>query len=188
MNQALCICTNKPQECARQNGDLIFYFVGDFSQNIIHAIGDAVKLRLEASETPGSTRRKLFSIFIEMAQNIIHYSSDPLEANDVSVGEIRAGSVCICRSGEQFQIICKNPVTRDWADQLQQTLSALREMSREEIKRSYRQQLRAEEPPANSKGAGLGLLTIARDSVAPIDYEIGEHPSGHMTLTLRAYL
>src|SRR6218665_800508 len=64
-------------ELARQNR-VIFYYVGYFSQNIIAAMAEAVKLQLEVSGVAGPTRRKLFSSFVEMAQNIIHYSADAL--------------------------------------------------------------------------------------------------------------
>ena len=57
---------------------VIFYYVGYFSQNIVAAMAEAVKLQLEVAGVAGPTRRKLFSAFIEMAQNIIHYSADAL--------------------------------------------------------------------------------------------------------------
>src|SRR5256885_7928137 len=62
---------------ARQH-QVIFYYVGYFSQNIVAAMAEAVRLQLEVAGVPGPTRRKLFSSFVEMAQNIIHYSADAL--------------------------------------------------------------------------------------------------------------
>jgi hypothetical protein len=42
-------------------------------------------------------------------------------------------------------------------------------MSLEEIKEAYRQTLRADTPD-ESKGAGLGFLTMARDASAPLEF------------------
>ncbi|MNT96692.1 hypothetical protein D3C72_2388500 [compost metagenome] len=58
-------------------------------------------------------------------------------------------------------------------------LDALRAMSLEEIKQSYREQLRNPDHSATdtlSKGAGLGLLTIARDASAPLEYSFAPSP------------
>ena len=72
---------------------VIFYYVGYFSQNIVAAMAEAVKLQLERAGVAGPTRRKLFSSFVEMAQNIIHYSSDALTLPSQDNGELRHGSV-----------------------------------------------------------------------------------------------
>ncbi|EHQ53718.1 MULTISPECIES: SiaB family protein kinase [Ectothiorhodospira] len=186
MNQYLSPCHDR-QACITRNQGLVFYYVGYFSQNIINAIGDAVRLRLECSETPGSLRRKIFSIFIEMAQNIVHYSSDQLTLESDRTHEMRAGSVCITQESGHFLIICKNPVTPEWAQQLRQELEALRVMSVDQIRQSYREQLRRE-APEHSKGAGLGLLTIARDSSGPIEYALETNPCGDVLFTLKATL
>ncbi|MFX7840615.1 SiaB family protein kinase, partial [Acinetobacter baumannii] len=74
---------------------VIFYYVGYFSQSIVTAMAEAVRLRLEQSGTAGPTRRRLFSSFVEMAQNIIHYSADTLTPPEQNQNELRHGSVCI---------------------------------------------------------------------------------------------
>lgn len=53
--------------------------------------------------------------------------------------------------------------------QLRGTLERVRTMTLDEIKRAYKETLRAE-VPEGSKGAGLGILTMARDASAPLEY------------------
>ena len=43
-------------------------------------------------------------------------------------------------------------------------------MTLEEIRASYRESLRSE-APEDSKGAGLGFLTMARDASEPLEFE-----------------
>ncbi|HQT43917.1 MAG TPA: SiaB family protein kinase [Halothiobacillus sp.] len=164
---------------------LIFFYAGYFSQNIINAIGDAVRLRLEQSETSGSVRRKIFSTFIEMAQNIVHYSSDSLTPLDQATLEMRAGSVMVTHLDNTFHIICANPVEANFAEQLKPLLEPLRVMSTEQIKDAYRKMLRTE-TGENSKGAGLGFLTIAKDSSTPIEYGFEPVANGMIMFTLKA--
>ncbi|MBV8604208.1 MAG: SiaB family protein kinase [Pelomonas sp.] len=150
---------------------VIFYYVGYFSQNIVTAMSEAVRLRLEQSGAAGPTRRRLFSCFVEMAQNIIHYSSDALTPPAQDDKELRHGSVCIGTDPEgRYFLLCSNPIQVDLAETLRERLETLRTMTLEEIKASYRESLRAE-TPEESKGAGLGFLTMARDASEPLEFE-----------------
>ncbi len=157
-------------ELARQK-NVIFYYVGYFSQNIVTAMSEAVRLRLEQSGTAGPTRRRLFSSFVEMAQNIIHYSADALTPPQQQEHELRHGSVCIGVDDEgRHFLLCANPIVAEQAQTLRARLQTLREMTLDEIKASYRESLRAE-TAADSKGAGLGFLTVARDASEPLEFE-----------------
>ena len=150
---------------------VIFYYEGYFSQNIVAAMAEAVKLQLEVAGVAGPTRRKLFSSFVEMAQNIIHYSAQSLTPGSQNDQELRHGSVCIRQESDgRFLLLCANLVEPVVAEQLQVKLDALRRMTLDEIKQAYRQTLR-EETPDSSKGAGMGFLTVARDASAPLDFD-----------------
>lgn len=152
--------------------DVVFYYEGYFSQSIIAAVADAVKLRTEYVGATNSTRRKLFSSFIEMTQNIIHYSVDAYaqQNGDDFNHEIRHGSICISTEAERFYLHCANPVQADVARQLRLKLDHLRTLTIDDIKREYKEMLRADSAE-ESKGAGLGLLTVARDASAPLEFE-----------------
>lgn len=150
---------------------VIFYYRGYFSQHIVAAMADAVKLQLEVTGVAGPTRRKLFSSFIEMAQNIVHYSADALTAPTLREGEVRHGSVCIRRETDgSFLLLCANRLEAHIAEELRGKLEALRSMTLEEIKQAYRRTLR-EDAPEGSKGAGIGLLTVARDAREPLEFD-----------------
>lgn len=167
--------------------DVVFYYVGYFSQAIIAAMAEAVKLRAENCGAEAQTRRKLFSSFIEMTQNIVHYSTD-LHQRDgqATTPSMRHGSVLISFSNGVYQLHCANRVDSEVAEKLRTRLSHLRSLTMEEIKAEYRHTLRSE-TPADSKGAGLGFLTVARDASAPLDFEFSPPcPAGISTFFLRA--
>ncbi|QIM50572.1 hypothetical protein G9Q38_13190 [Pusillimonas sp. DMV24BSW_D] len=174
-------------ECA-QDRNVIFYYEGYFSQTIIAAVSDAVKMRTEQVGAANTTRRKLFSSFIEMTQNIIHYSVDAYVTQDNRQfnNEVRHGSICISTQAGRFYLHCANPVNAAVAHQLQQKLEHLRSLTIDDIKREYKRTLRSETPD-DSKGAGLGLLTVARDASAPLEFEFTPiENSDHMLFYLKA--
>lgn len=156
-----------------QRRNVIFYHKGYFSHNIVGAMSEVVKLQLEVADLTASTRRKIFSSFIELSQNIVHYSSDLLVEGTGQGGEIREGAMCIFRQGERFLMVCINPIVATGVDKLRAYLESLSGMSADEIKVAYKLSLRAE-TPADSKGSGLGFLTMARDASAPLEFAF--HP------------
>lgn len=157
--------------------NVIFYYSGLFSQNIVAAMAEALKQRLAHSGNKAATQRKVFSTFIEMAQNVIHYSADTFSDVDQQDDELRHGAVWIGESDNKFFIVCGNPVDINQVAQMRHKLDALQTMSQEEIKAAYKTQLRSENE-AGSKGAGLGFLTVARDASEPIEFHFDEQPDG----------
>ena len=149
---------------------VVFYYYGYFSQNVVSAMADTIKLSLQQSEAASSTKRRLFSCFVEMAQNIIHYSSEMLTPASQVDKEVRQGSVCIGLEDDRYYLLCANRVAVADVEPLRAKLEPLRSMTLDEIKRAYQQTLRAD-LPEGSKGSGLGFLTVARDASEPLEFE-----------------
>lgn len=155
---------------------VLFYYNGALSQNAIATMGDALRQRLESQDTSGPKARKLFSSFIEMVQNALHYSPGA----PGSSGE-KLGTVAVGRQDDKFYIVCGNLVEKRHAERIREKIEPLRAMTLDEIKKAYREQLKNNnhaEENAVSKGAGLGFLTVARDSSEPIEYLLIDMP-GH---------
>ncbi|HZP65097.1 MAG TPA: SiaB family protein kinase [Rudaea sp.] len=148
---------------------VLFYYHGYFSQNVVSAMADTIKLSLKQSEAAPSTKRKLFSCFVEMAQNIIHYSSETLTPQSQGDKEVRQGSLCIGQAEDRYYLLCANRVAPGDVESLRAKLEPLRTMTLEEIKRAYQDTLRAD-LAEGSKGAGLGFLTVARDASQPLEF------------------
>lgn len=166
--------------------DIIFYYVGYFSQSLIATMADAVKSRIAHVGTAGNTSRKIFSTFIEMAQNIIHYSVDTYDNSGTEQHNLSHGAVIISFKDDHYYLQCANPVHKESAEKLRAKLEQLRTMTIEEIRQEYKVVLRAE-TPEDSKGAGLGLLTVARDASEPLEFDfLPVDDSGNIMFYLKA--
>lgn len=150
--------------------NIIFFYAGYFSQHVVAAIAETIKARLDTAGAAGPTRRRIFSSFVEMSQNIMHYSSDTLTPGQALESQMRRGSFCIGMREDSFFLLCANPVSTESVDAIRARLEPLHSMTMEEIKSAYKKALR-DETPADSKGAGLGFLTMARDASAPLECE-----------------
>src|SRR5215475_4611791 len=110
--------------------NIIFYYFGYFSQHI------------EQAEAAAGTRRKIFSSFVEMAQNITHYSVDSLTPEPLRDNQLRQGSVCIGFEDKRYYLLSANPVAPESVEALRAKLEPLRSMTLEDIKKAYRDTLR----------------------------------------------
>lgn len=162
----------------RQSAVELFY-TGYFSQQHIVSMGDVIRTWLDKHEASSATRRKLFSVFIEMGQNIVRYSSDE-RFLCTGQDELRYGSLCFHTDQVNYYLETANLVGPEESSLLKTNLEVLRTMTQAEIRNAWKQGLRSE-APATSKGANIGLLTMARDTSEPLEYRI--HPLAASSLS-----
>lgn len=168
---------------ADRNG-VLFYYHGEVSSNVVAAMSDTVRQRLENVEVSALARRKVFSAFVEMAQNILHYGAQ----GEGWCGTL--GALAVEHTGDRFYVLCSNAIELEHVERIKSKIDPVCQMSLDEIKAAYRAQLRneAHENDTISKGAGLGFLTLAREASEPIQYEIHhrENDNRHADFFLRA--
>lgn len=149
---------------------IIFSFSGYMSEAILYSLGDALRQKMTLEDTNVTTIKKVFSVFIEQAQNIIRYSADKVVGTDGANIELSSGMVTIGRRDDRFFIVCGNTVRQDDVPRLRQRLELLQKMGPGEIKAYYKEQLR-EAPDTDSRGATIGLIEIARRASEPIAFD-----------------
>ncbi len=153
-----------------KNKGIIFSFSGPISQNLLEGIGATLRQKMSLEETSTNITQKVFSIFVELMQNIINYSVERGSGGEADT-ELSSGILVIGKNNDQFYIKSGNYISRDQKDFLEEKLPIIREMDKDELKRYYKKQ-RREETEENSKGAGLGFIEMARRASSPIEYDI----------------
>lgn len=150
---------------------ILYFYCGPIAHSSIEAASYTLRKHLEFEEAGNSTMLAVFSIFIEQAQNILNYSAEKLcNLEDAQENELRIGVVVIGNEEDGgYFIYCGNRIhTKDIA-KLKSKIEAVRHLSKEELKSLYKE-TRRKEPEPGSKGAGLGLIEIARKSSRPLEY------------------
>jgi hypothetical protein len=149
---------------------IIFSFSGYLSEEILYSLGNALRQKMTLEDANVSTVKKVFSVFVEQAQNIIRYSADKLSGDGSKSIELSSGMVTIGTENNHFFIVCANVVLASDEPRLRERLERLRSMDRDAIKAYYKEQLR-EAPEEQSKGATIGLIEIARRASEPIEFD-----------------
>jgi hypothetical protein len=158
------------EQAAAANG-MLFFHQGEMTAQVVEVAGRQLRACLDDEGVGGPLSRRVFSTFVEMAQNVIHYGAD--EGGETPT---RMATIALGRSmdpDQRYWLVCSNRVQVQDIARLDEKLRAVQSMSADEIKAAYRAQLRNDahaETDRISKGAGLGLLTIARDARAPLEY------------------
>lgn len=160
------------------NHGIFFSFCGPISQNMIVDIGKSLKKKLQLEEAGAATIFKIFSMFIEHSQNIIHYSAEKLIeeqiTNENAPGkELRFGIIAIGYENNIYFVSAGNLIKNNAVEHFRQKLLKLQKMTKDEMNQYYKE-LRKHLPEEGSKGAGLGLVEIARKSSLPIEFNFNK--------------
>jgi hypothetical protein len=149
---------------------IIFSFSGPVSQSLLEGIGATLRQKMSLEETSTSVTQKVFSIFVELMQNVINYSAERGSEGEAEP-DLRFGVLIIGKQEDRFYIQCGNYITPSQKGPLQEKLTRIRNMDRDELKRYYKEQ-RRRASGEGSKGAGLGFIEMARRATKPLEFEI----------------
>lgn len=168
-----------------QSYGVLINFSGRLTQEIIEELGDAVKKYLENEATQNDTYNA-FSVFIEQTQNIKNYGSRKAGS---ALEERIANSaiIAIGKSGEGYFVSSGNLVENHDLSPLRAKLDQICALDKLGLKKLYKEQLR-KEIPADSMGAGLGLIDMARRSSQPLTYSVVQLDGQVSFFTLKVYV
>ena len=159
-------------------------FNGPISRSLIEEIGNALKNYLQADQAQPNAAMDVFSVYIEMTQNIRHYAlAHQYDEIDSST------TVVVARDNDQHYVVQSgNLVEAGDGQVLMAHVHALAQMDKVALKAAYKTQLRQPRSESASSGAGLGLIDIARKSVQPLSATLTEVEGGRCFFSVRAVI
>ncbi|GAB5465114.1 MAG: SiaB family protein kinase [Candidatus Kapaibacteriales bacterium] len=151
---------------------IIFAFKGIMSQNILEEIAEVVKLKIHLHKNA----KKMFAVFVELTQNIMFYSQER-EIDPDTDKEYGVGIIIFHKNDERYMITSGNICDSARALKIKDRIESLSKTTPEELKDIYKTVIR-EPRSVDSKGAGLGLIDIARKSDGKITCNIKDLGDG----------
>jgi hypothetical protein len=147
---------------------IILTFKGALSQEIVVEIGFIIKSKLVVDKQI----KKIFAVFVEMAQNIMHYS-DEKEFDLVSGKETGIGIILFTQDKNKYLITSGNIVLNEKIEKIVNKLEFVNSLDNDGLKKAFNEQIRSPRE-SESKGAGLGFIEIARKCSGKIKYEVSK--------------
>jgi len=161
---------------------ILICFNGPISRTLISEIGIALKEHIHSTRQSMSSAMDVFSVYIEMSQNIRHYTSSQCYSEPEATA-----TVVIAESGDRTYVVSAgNVVERADGVALVERVKQLASLDKLELKSLYKQQLRSPRDTTLASGAGLGLIDVARKSSAPLECSLDFLEAGKAFFTLRA--
>ncbi len=141
----------------------ILMFKGLLTQDILVVLAEMLANNM-SNDPIHKTTKKMFFIFVELAQNIHRYSAEKLMTENKEVG---SGIVLVNEYKDYYTLISGNLVKNDVYEFLKERINYLNSCDEETLKQIRKEKLKAKSKEGE-KGAGVGLIDIIRKASQPI--------------------
>ena len=149
----------------RSKHDVIVSYKGPFDKNAMSLIGNYIRGII--SMNPRASK-KVFKVFIELAQNIAQYSAEKNIIGDfIGAG---VGSLVIVGFQDYFQIVTGNLIKNENLGPVIDKCELINTLDKEGLRKLKREQLKQNE--YHRTGADIGLIQLAITSDNPLDIEV----------------
>lgn len=153
---------------------ILISFNGPFTHSIIEEIGNAVKRYLEGEQLDRGAITDVFAVYIEQTQNARNYL-----ARRSFAGEGGASAIVVISGLEGSYVVSSgNLILKEDVAELSARLEEINGLDKDGLKRLYKERLRRERGPED-RGAGLGLIDIARRAKGKLEYSFREIDADH---------
>jgi len=157
------------QEMKGEN--FVLSFKGIISQDILVGLKEVMESRISRDASQNRSAKKVFSIFIELSQNVLHHSAEKVRVE--SGADIGAGIMIIYENDKCYGISSGNMIDNSRLPEMIKRCDHINNLDREGLKRLYKERLNRH-LDNESKSPQLGLVDIAIKSSNPIVLEAKE--------------
>jgi len=147
-------------------------YSGPLWEDRIYGLFEMVKEQLLNDNLQGSAAKSIFSVFVEQTTNMLLYSAEKKtqkyngsEHKDVAIGMLVLG-----HKKDTFFIQTRNAIKHGNVEFLKTKIDHLNSLDKQSLRQYHKEKVRSENDNPESKGAGLGLIEIARRATTPIEY------------------
>lgn len=160
------ISLNVYDYCREMNDkNIVLMFKGAISQDVLADVGTHLRERFNQNN---DISKKVFAIFVELAQNIYHHSAEKdyslLRSRDAGVGLV------LLQDQEHHLVLGSgNVVNKEDEENLVEKCNYINSLDNEGLKKYYVEQRKA---PKTGVGANIGLIDMARKSGNQLEYKV----------------
>jgi hypothetical protein len=149
----------------RSNHNVIVSYKGPFDRNALNLIGNYIRGII--SMNPQASK-KVFKVFIELAQNISQYSAEKNIIGDFMGAGV--GSLVIVDFEEYLQLVTGNLIKNENISPVIDKCELINTLDKEGLRKLKRELLMQND--FDRTGADIGLVQLAITSDNPLDIEI----------------
>ena len=151
---------DKLENTLNENGVVFLSYGGFLSQTLIAGMTEALEKEAESNDISMRVSNNIFTIFIELSQNMMNYSKDKKREDGTfdSKGIIVVG---FDHPTNCYYVMSRNIVSKADKERIEPKIQKAVQLDREDLKKLYRE-LRKSGLDKHNKGAGIGFIEIAK--------------------------
>lgn len=154
--------SNYDQLLIKKDPESLVSYKGPITPSVIATISSQLRKKDNISE---KVTNRLFSIFIELAQNMQYYSSEVIRyANE----EEKIGWIQIFEKCDRYELNCGNALEQEKVRKLAKHCEIINQLNRREL-RELKRKRRKTKLDKSKKGAGIGLVQVAILAENPLE-------------------
>jgi len=156
-----------------EDNHIYIIYSGPMWAEKLEGLAEMLQSRLNLDDLSLNAAQSVFSVFIEQMNNMIMYSAEKecFDRVDDKRLEISKGIFIFGKHKNTYFIQSGNVMKSGSVEMLKSRIDYLNTLDKKELQQYYKQQMRMEDDNPESKGAGLGLIEIAKRATSKIDYD-----------------
>ncbi len=158
---------------------IVFAFKGVMAHSILHNIAENLKRKAFDKDTAG---KKIFAIFIELAQNIHHYSAERMIGEE-GARPSGSGTISISEADGFYVVSSGNLVDKEKVTSIVKKVAYINTLDDEQLKQYYKEQRKLISDDKR-EGGNVGFIDIRRKSGNPIGILVDEVDQNNSFLTI----
>lgn len=153
--------------------NLNIVYSGPLWSDGIEGIASILKKRLKFDGLPMSSAQSVFSVFVEQTTNMLMYSveKETFSTPDGDYADVPRGVFILGTRNKSYYVQCGNVIKKESAALLKERIDYLNTLDKVQLRKYYKEKIKSSNANPESKGAGLGLIEIARRASSEIEYE-----------------
>lgn len=163
-----------------QSNGIVMSYKGSASNDLLTSILAIAQTNLAQIEGKSAVKKRVFTILVEILQNIYHHFEE-IEADNLH--EDDSIIFILSKVEDSYLIITGNYVAQGDVAALKSRIDEVNAMDAEQLKEKYRERLNTGTVSAKG-GAGLGIIDIARKSGNKLEYSFKEYSSKYSFFSL----
>lgn len=175
---------NKIQNLVAYNGIIFISYGGLLTQALITSMTEALEREALANDLTPGVSNNLFTVFIEMSQNIMKYSLNHYDNINTAPG----GLIVVSKKHdeEEYFVDSLNLINIEDIEVISCRLDQIQQMDKEDLRKVYRE-LRRSGRDSHENGGGIGFYEIAK-RCDRIEYKITPQENGSASFHLKAVI
>ena len=123
-----------------ENNQIQFSYKGPITQEVLISLGDTIKEKLHRDDCDVRVVRKVFSVLVEAAHNILRYSGEQTDLShngrSTGIGLIGIGKT----EANLFVIFSGNIISQRDKDIIEKKISFINSLNRKDLQENYKNQ------------------------------------------------